>query len=215
MAKKITNNYNVNLKGISADKLTNLSATQIKQYDRKNLAKIVTKLASAANKRLVRLEKEGYNTPAMRKNHVDKGERFSVKGKNLKQLRSEYIHVSSFLKDNTSTVKGYKPFLQTLKNKFNEKGVKIGGGTEKEIQDFIDKETKIYDWLKERNPFIEESTYKYSVMPKLSEYINQGNLSESAIKRRMQKYIKKEYKKIQKSRNIDTSQFFDITEDEE
>ena len=52
-------------------------------------------------------------------------------------------------------------------------------------------------------------------MPKLSEYINQGNLSESAIKKRMQKYINEEYKKLQESRNIDTSQFFDITEDEE
>lgn len=213
MAKKITNNYNVNLKGTSADKLTNLSATQIKQYDRNNLAKIVTKLASAANKRVKRLEGSGYNTPALRQ--ASKGGHFGTKGKNLKQLRSEYKRVSGFLKSETSTVKGYKSFLNRLSKKFEEKGVKVGSGTIKETQDFIDKETRIYDWLKERNPFIEESIYKYSVMPKLSEYINQGNLSESAIKRRMQKYIKEEYKKIQESRNIDTSQFFDITEDEE
>ena len=44
MAKKITNNYNVNLNGVSIDKLSNLSATQIKHYDRKNLANVVTKL---------------------------------------------------------------------------------------------------------------------------------------------------------------------------
>lgn len=213
MAKKITNNYNVNLNGISIDKLTNLSATQIKQYDRKNLAKIVTKLSSAANKRVKRLEKSGYNTPALRQSY--RGEHFGSKGKNLKQLRSEYKRVSSFLKSETSTVKGYKAFLNRLSKKFNEKGVKVGGGTTEEMQDFIDKETRIYDWLKERNPYIDESMYKYSVMPKLSEYINHGNLSESAIKKRMQKYIKEEYKKIQESRNIDTSQFFDITEDEE
>lgn len=213
MAKKITNNYNINLNGVSIDELTNLSATQIKQYDRKNLAKIVTKLSSAANKRVKRLEKSGYNTPALRRSY--RGEHFGSKGKNLKQLRSEYKRVSSFLKSETSTVKGYKAFLNRLSKKFNEKGVKVGGGSTKEMQDFIDKETRIYDWLKERNPYIDESMYKYSVMPKLSEYINQGNLSESAIKRRMQKYIKEEYKKIQESRNIDTSEFFDITEDEE
>ena len=213
MAKKITNNYNVNLKGVSIDKLTNLSATQIKQYDRKNLAKIVTKLSSAANKRVKRLEKSGYNTPALRQSY--RGGHFGSKGKNLKQLRSEYKRVSSFLKSETSTVKGYKSFLNRLSKKFNEKGVKVGSGSIEETQDFIDKETRIYDWLKERNPFIEDSIYKYSVMPKLSEYINQGNLSEVAIKKRMQKYIKEEYKKIQESRNIDTSQFFDITEDEE
>ena len=213
MAKKITNNYNVNLKGIPIDKLTNLSATQIKQYDRKNLAKIVTKLSSAANKRVSRLQKSGYNTPALRQSY--RGEHFGSKGKNLKQLRSEYKRVSGFLKSETSTVKGYKAFLNRLSKKFKEKGVKVGGGSIEETQEFIDKETRIYDWLKERNPYIDESMYKYSVMPKLSEYISQGNLSESAIKRRMQKYIKEEYKKIQESRNIDTSQFFDITEDEE
>ena len=213
MAKKITNSYNVNLKGISIDELTNLSATQIKQYDRKNLAKIVTKLSSAANKRVKNLEEHGYNTPALRK--ASKGGNFGAKGKNLKQLRSEYKRVSSFLKSETSTVKGYKSFLNRLSKKFKEKGVKVGGGSTEEMQDFIDKETRIYDWLKDRNPLIEDSIYKYSVMPKLSEYINQGNLSESAIKKRMQKYINEEYKKIQESRNIDTSQFFDITEDEE
>lgn len=213
MAKKITNSYNVNLKGISIDELTNLSATQIKQYDRKNLAKIVTKLSSAANKRVKQLEGHGYNTPALRK--ASKGGHFGVKGKNLKQLRSEYKRVSGFLKSETSTVKGYKSFLNRLSKKFKEKGVKVGGGSTEEMQDFIDKETRIYDWLKDRNPLIEDSIYKYSVMPKLSEYINQGNLSESAIKKRMQKYINEEYKKIQESRNIDTSQFFDITEDEE
>ena len=119
------------------------------------------------------------------------------------------------MKSETSTVRGYKSFLNRLSKKFKEKGVKVGGGSTEEMQDFIDKETRIYDWLKDRNPLIEDSIYKYSVMPKLSEYINQGNLSESAIKKRMQKYINEEYKKIQESRNIDTSQFFDITEDEE
>ena len=212
---RIKNKYRVALSGVSVNQLLNMGATELKGYDRDNLSRIVTKLNSAANKRLVRLEKEGYNTPAMRKNHVDKGERFSVKDKNLKQLRAEYIHVSSFLKDNTSTVKGYKSFLHTLKNKFNEKGVKIGGGTEKEIQDFIDQETKIYDWLKERNPFIEESGYKYEAMLRISEMVEQKNLSERAIKRRMNQWVKKVYKEEQRKNSIDTSDFIDITEDEE
>ena len=76
-------------------------------------------------------------------------------------------------------------------------------------------ETKIYDWLKERNPIIEESGYKYGAMKMISEYVSQGNLSETAIKRRMTKWIKKTYEEEQRKRNIDTSNFFDITEDEE
>lgn len=212
---RIKNKYRVALSGVSVNQLLNIGATELKGYDRDNLSRIVTKLNSAANKRLTRFEKEGYNTPAMRKNHVDKGERFSVNNKNLKQLRAEYIHVSSFLKDKTSTLKGYKSFLQTLKKKFNENGVKIGGDTEKEIQDFIDEETKIYDWLKERNPFIEESGYKYEAMLRVSEMVEQKNLSERAIKRRMNQWAKKVYKEEQRKNSIDTSNFIDITEDEE
>lgn len=212
---KIVNQTKVNLTGKSVEDLIHLSATQIKGYDRQNLARIVTKLDSAANKRLVRLEKAGYNTPAMRAAKVDKGERFSVAGKNLKELRAAYIRVSNFLKSDTSTKKGYKSFLKKMKKSFADKGVKIGGGTDKDAQDFIQKETKIFDWLKERNPIIEESGYKYEAMKIISEYVSQDNLSESAIKRSMTKWIKKTYEEEQRRKYIDTSNFFDITEDEE
>lgn len=212
---RIINKTKVNLIGKSVNQLVHLSATQIKGYDRQNLARIVTKLNSAANKRITRLEKAGYNTPAMRAAKVDKGRRFSVAGKNLKQLRAEYIRVSNFLKADTSTKRGYKSFLKKIKKAFNDKGVKIGGGGVADTQDFIQKETKIYDWLKERSPIIEESGYKYEAMKMISEYVSRGNLSESAIKRRMAKWVKEVYEEEQRKRNIDTSNFFDVTEDEE
>lgn len=212
---KIVNKIKVNLTGKSVNDLVHLSATQIKGYDRQNLARIVTKLNSAANKRVTRLEKAGYNTPAMRAAKVDKGRRFSVAGKNLKQLRAEYIRVSGFLKADTSTKKGYKSFLKKIQKSFSDKGVEIGGRGGTGIQDFIQKETKIYDWLKEKNPIIEESGYKYEAMKMISEYVSRGNLSESSIKRRMAKWVKEVYEDEQRKRNIDTSNFFDVTEDEE
>lgn len=212
---KIVNQTKVNLTGKSVNDLVHLSATEIKGYDRQNLARIVTKLNSAANKRLVRLEKAGYNTPAMRAAKIEKGQRFSVAGKNLKQLRAEYIRVSKFLKSETSTKKGYKDFLKKIQKAFSDRGVKIGGKGDIDTQDFLQKETKIYDWLKERNPIIEESGYKYGAMKMISEYVSQGNLSETAIKRRMAKWVKEVYEDEQRKRNIDTSNFFDITEDEE
>jgi hypothetical protein len=212
---KIVNKIKVNLTGKSVNQLVHLSATQIKGYDRQNLARIVTKLNSAANKRVTRLEKAGYSTPAMRAAKVDKGQRFSVAGKNLKQLRAEYIRVSGFLKADTSTKKGYKGFLKKIQKSFSDKGVKIGGRGGTDTQDFIQKETKIYDWLKEKSPIIEESGYKYEAMKMISEYVSQGSLSESSIKRRMAKWVKEVYEEEQRKRNIDTSNFFDVTEDEE
>jgi hypothetical protein len=212
---KIKNSVRINLSGLSIDQLVNIGATELKGYDRDNLARIVTKLDSAANKRLVRLEKGGYNTPAMRSSKMSRGDRFSVKGKNLKELRAQYIQVSNFLKSETSTVKGYKKFLKRIKKSFENKGVKIGGSSAKDVEDFLDKETRIYDWLKERNPLIEESGYKYEAMMRISEFVNKSDLSESSIKRRMSKWLKKTYEEEQKRHSIDTSNFFDITEEDE
>lgn len=212
---KIKNAERVNLTGKSVKELAHMSASEIKKYDRDNMARIVTKLNSAANKRLKRLKQEGFNTPAMRAAKVNKeGQKFSVAGKNLKQLRAEYIRVSNFLKADTSTKKGYKTFLGNIKKSFENRGVKIQGGA-KETQDFIDKETRIIDWLKEHNPLIYESGYKYEAITKINDYVSNGNLSERAIKRKLNKWLKDTYEEQQRNSSIDTSNFFDITEDEE
>lgn len=211
---KIKNAERVNLTGKSIKELAHLSASEIKKYDRDNMARIVTRLNSAANKRLKRLKQEGFNTPAMRGAKVDKGQKFSVKGKNLKQLRSEYTRVSLFLKSDTSTKKGYKKFLHRMKKSLSDNGVEIKGG-DIATQDFIDKETRIVDWLKEHNPMVYEKDYRYEVITKINDYINQGNLSEHAIKRRLNKWLKKTYEQQQRNSSIDTSNFFDITENEE
>ena len=211
---KIKNAEKVNLAGKSVEELVHMSASDVKSYDRSNLARIVTKLNSAANKRLKRLEQAGYSTPAMRAAKVGNGKKFSVAGKSLKQLRAEYIRVSNFLKAETSTKKGYKKFLGNIKKTFKNRGVKIQGGT-KETQDFIDRETRIIDWLKERNPLIYESGYKYEAITKINDYLSNGNLSELAIKRRLNKWLEKTYEQQQRDSSIDTSNFFDITEDDE
>lgn len=211
---KIKNAERVNLTGKSVEELAHMSASEVKSYDRSNLARIVTKLNSAANKRLKRLEQSGYSTPAMRAAKVGNGKKFSVAGKSLKQLRAEYIRVSNFLKAETSTKKGYKNFLGNIKKTFKNRGVKIQGGP-KETQDFIDIETRIIDWLKERNPLIYESGYKYEAITKINDYLSNGNLSELAIKRRLNKWLEKTYEQQQRDSSIDTSNFFDITEDDE
>lgn len=194
--------------GKSVNDLINLSATQIKNLNRRELSQVVSRLSSAANKRLKRFEKAGIETPATRA--AMKTGKFSVKGKDLKQLRTEYKRVKGFLTSETGTRKGYNSFLKRLKRSFGEAGVKIGGETPEEIEQFIDEETRIYDWLAERNPFISEAPYRYFVQQKLSSYIDAGNLSETAIKRRMNKYVKQAYEEQQKENSVDVSDWFDI-----
>lgn len=199
--------------GKSVNDLVNLSATQIANMNRTELSHVVSRLSSAANKRLKRFEKAGSSTPATR--WVEKtGGKFSVKDKDIQQLRSEYIRVKGFLGSETGTRKGYHNFLQRIKKSFAESGVDIKGKSDKEIEGFIDQLTRIYDWLADRNPFISEKPFRYVIQAKTAQYIAQGNLSESAIKRRMNKFVKQTYEQMQDSSQQDIDNFFDLSDDD-
>lgn len=82
-----------------------LSDTAINKMSRKELAQVTSILASAGNKRIARIEKAGVTSPAVQsvKSHEGK---FSVKGKNTNQLRSEFARARNFMQNTTSTVKG-------------------------------------------------------------------------------------------------------------
>lgn len=109
--------------------LINLDITDVQRMNRRELAAAVSTLASAANKRLKRLERSdvGELSPAYQKAQK-RGQRFSVAGKNINQLRNEYKDVTQFLKLKTSTVTGWK-------NVRNETYSRIGGDFTSEAQE--------------------------------------------------------------------------------
>ena len=88
--------------------LLNLDIDDVQRMSRKELASVVSQLASAANKRLTRLElsETGTLSPAYQQ-ATKRAERFSVSGKNVNQLRNEYKNVAQFLKRSTSSVSGW------------------------------------------------------------------------------------------------------------
>lgn len=92
----------------SINELLNLDITDVQKMTRQELAKVVTQLNSAANKRLKRLEliDRGTLSPAYQK-ATERAQRFSVKGKDLNALRNEYKAVSSFLGAKSSSVGGW------------------------------------------------------------------------------------------------------------
>lgn len=95
--------------------LINLDITDIQRMNRRELAGVVSTLASAANKRLRRLEVSdvGNMSPAYQQAQ-NRGKLFSVVGKNVNQLRNEYKAVTQFLKRKTSTVKGWKKVREEI-----------------------------------------------------------------------------------------------------
>jgi hypothetical protein len=84
-----------------------LSDVQINKMSRRELSQVTSILSSAANKRIARIEKAGVTSPAVAnvKRHDGK---FSVKGKNTNQLRSEFARARNFMQNATSSVRGAK-----------------------------------------------------------------------------------------------------------
>lgn len=115
------------VEGKSIKQLMRLRPSTISKMDAATLGKVVTRLSSAANKRARRIAAKGISTPATRQMERSGG-KFSSKGKDINELRTEYKRVKSFLKSETSTIKGYTKFaerfekkLQKVKNKENRK----------------------------------------------------------------------------------------------
>lgn len=85
------------------------------ENEQKALRAQVSQLASMANKRLERLEKnELTSSPAYQKWEQNGSHRFSVGGKSYSEVQSEYWRVKDFLEMRTSSVTGTKAVLQEI-----------------------------------------------------------------------------------------------------
>lgn len=85
------------------------------EHEQKALRAQVSQLASMANKRLDRLEKnELTSSPAYQKWEQNGSHRFSVAGKSYPEVQSEYWRVKDFLEMRTSSVTGTKAVLQEI-----------------------------------------------------------------------------------------------------
>lgn len=74
-----------------------------------------SRLASMANKRIERLEKNDLqSSPAYQKWVKDGGVRFGVKGKTYNEVQSEVARLNNFLNSETSTIRGVENVLKTM-----------------------------------------------------------------------------------------------------
>ena len=92
------------------------------------LKKEVSRMASQANKRLVRLEKNELTELPAYKSWVDGGAiKFSVKGKSHNELQSEFWRLKNFLDNKTSLVRQANQYLRDMAN---VTGIKYGNLSE-------------------------------------------------------------------------------------
>lgn len=94
----------------NVNELLALSPDDVSRLSRQELAKVVSQLASAGNKRLRRLEQTKMGTESRAYKNAMAVGNFSVAGKKQGQLQNEYKRVSQFLKSQTSSVSGWKSY---------------------------------------------------------------------------------------------------------
>ena len=108
----------MNVKGLKISDILNMDWSDLNAFTNKELKQITSRLVSAANKRVRKLEQSELGTSSMAYQSVAKrGRLFSVKGKNTNQVRNEFKLVSNFLKMKTSTVSGWKSYQKDVAKK--------------------------------------------------------------------------------------------------
>lgn len=183
--------------------LLDLDILNLNKMSEKELRKIVSRMRDAGNKKIKRLQKSGYKTPALQQ--VERsGGLFSTKGKNINQLRSEYSRIRSFMTSKTSTATGYKKVRSEMINEFKKRGVDVNNDT-------FDIMIRTYDRLKEMDPDIVRILGSSQVQREISQMMDNTPDVEDLILQ-MQDRIEELYEQ-QAGINGDfdgTSEFFEI-----
>lgn len=136
----------------------------------------VSRKASLANKRLVRLENNNLTSSPAYQKWVDYkgGVKFSVKGKDYNQLQQELARVNSFIESKTSTVRGLN---KVLKEMAENTGIKYG--SVKELQskskNFFALADKIKEYLRQTEGSASAIGYQ-PVWQAINEYVQQEKI---------------------------------------
>ena len=84
-------------------------AAAIKKY-----RKEASRMASLANKRIARLEKNDLTSSPAYQHYLESGGKFGVKGKTYNELQQEVSRLTRFIESTTSTVKGVQNTLKEM-----------------------------------------------------------------------------------------------------
>lgn len=97
---------------MTLEQVMNLTWDQINSMNVKDLKAVTKIVGDVANKRIKRLEKSDYIATNALNAVRDGGGGFSIKGKNINQLRGELNRARQFINAKTSTVSGAKKVYQ-------------------------------------------------------------------------------------------------------
>lgn len=204
----------MDVKGLSINDIMNLSWERLNKLSEKELKQVTSRLVSASNKRLRRLEHTTRGKSSFAYQTVkDRGRDFSVRGKNINQTKQEFKLAKQFLNYKTSTVKGWKVYRENVEER-------TGYATEGESLNWSERTWKKY-WLVYRR-FTETygGTYRRGDSNRIQKMLTE--IMESNDKRRkadtFQEMIEDKYKEIIKTKRLTAKNMddaFSIKNDDE
>ena len=199
-----------------------LTGSDIRGMTRNELANAVSVIASAANKRIVRLEQAGQPIQ-------DTWKKFSVAGKSRAELMREFSRVKNFMTGETTSLSGQasvrrKVAEQLAKSSLEQKP----GESERKYQQRLNKKTKelntflkdkkkydkfwrAYEMLKEKSPQVANKQYKYKILQEQKQFmIANPRARKTTILKNMEKAFKDLYKAEQKEQTEDDGDAFTL-----
>lgn len=174
----------------------------LSEQEMRKATKILVDVAAKRVKRLEAAKEKIGSSPAL--GTVDRGGKFSTKGKNLNQLRQEFMRVKSFLTSETSTVSGFKKVQKQIKKQLEKHGIKMSEKNYLKFWNIYRKYSEIDARVNAGNDF------KYTIMREIAEYIDDGKTEDEIMNSMGDKY-NAEYERQQEETAVDfsNSQFFE------
>lgn len=192
--------------GKSTAELLNLSSGDVSKLTRPQLAQVVSRVASAANKRLKGVKETGRATPAYTK-VMESGGKFSTRGKSLNQLRSEFLRAKQYMESQSSTIARYdKLLVRTARNL-------SGAGVTNANPQTIEKLLKIYGKIYDSDPQARVRSMKYEIQRTIGdEMLINPNMSIDGIVTKVSAQLSKIYERNEATNN-DYSEWFNVEDD--
>lgn len=190
----------MNVTGKSVSELLDINPDKLSAED---LRQVVSRIASAGNKRLKRLDQAGVKSRAADV-VKESGGKFSVKGKTEDELRAEFMREKNFFERKTSSLKGIKQIQKETAKTLESRGVTNID------RDKIGETFALYDRLKEIDPSITAKNLKYGVINAISELPDNMDIEEKILA--MQEQLEDIYEEQEDLYEdfADIADFFDI-----
>ena len=186
----------------------NYTTRQMLSMSRKELAKALSILASAGNKRLKRIENAGLENYSSAYRYIEHtGGKFSVSGKNTKELIIEYKRVKGFLSParKTSTIRGIKTSMQENETKVHDR-LGVTFKNKEESKEFW----KAYNKYADTHRAKVYNTGSDTIQKLIAQRVDRGqSLNASAVTRMINKYIKSQKEELER---IEREEFIAISD---